>query len=387
MTQSIRNEIMDKGLSCWCGSEISILYSPDYRCCADCGSLFSLRPLAQEELRVTDDSKSFYGKQYWLEHMTEELGFTDIYQRAQSDLTERCLHWLETLLRYRLPPARTLELGSAHGGFVFLLKMLGFDTLGLEMSPWVAQKASEFFDVAILTGPLEEHPEIPDSSLDLIFMMDVIEHLHDPETTLTACRRVLKDNGLIFIQTPEAITKETHEDMLIERPLFAGMLIPDEHLYLFSKESLQECLRRAGFPHLQFEPAIFHSYDMFAVASPSALPTAPIKSTDIQNFLTGSPQRRLVKSLLDMRSRELQEVGNLYKECGEAQSICIDLDRKYLELKDSHDALDRDHQLIKASLSATQSRSEAYREELALIHRSKAYRLALRFTRLLKPFR
>jgi hypothetical protein len=67
--------------------------------------LFSLNPLGQDELRVTNDADSFYGKQYWLEHMTEELGFSDIFQRAQSDLTERCLHWLETLLRYRLPPA------------------------------------------------------------------------------------------------------------------------------------------------------------------------------------------------------------------------------------------------------------------------------------------
>lgn len=343
---------MEKTSSCWCGSNISIPYSTDYSRCADCGSLFSLKPLSEEELCVKNDSNAFYGKQYWLEHMTEELGFTDIYHRAQSDLTERCLHWLEALLRYRLPPARTLELGCAHGGFVFLLKTLGFDSLGLEMSPWVTQKAGEFFDIALITGSLEEHPEIPDSSLDLIFMMDVLEHLHDPETTLSACRRVLKDDGLIFIQTPEAITRETHEEMLVKRPLFAGMLIADEHLHLFTKDSLQECLRRTGFCHLQFEPAIFHFYDMFAVASPSALPAAPIEHEAIHNFLTGAPQRRLVKTLLDLRSRELQEVDSLYKTVNEVQTSL-----------------------------------DACKEELAVIRGSRAYQFSLRLKELIMPLR
>jgi SAM-dependent methyltransferase len=357
--------------SCWCGSDTSLAYSSDYSRCADCGSLFSLNPLGEEELRVTNDADSFYGKQYWLEHMTEELGFSDIFQRAQSDLTERCLHWLETLLRYRLPPARTLELGCAHGGFVFLLKTLGFDSLGLEMSPWVTQKAGDFFDIAVLLGPLEEHSEIPDASLDLIFMMDVLEHLHDPETSLATCRRVLKEDGLIFIQTPEAILKESHQEMLIERPLFVGQLKADEHLHLFTRNSLRECLRRTGFPHLQFEPAIFHFYDMFVVASPSTLP-APIESEAIHDFLTETPQRRLVKALLDMRSRELQEVDKLHKECGQAKNLYFHLDRE--------------HQELQTTASAVQTSLEACEADLNLIQRSRAYRLAQKLAPLLKPF-
>ena len=78
------------------------------------------------------------------------------------------------------------------------------------MSPWVTQKAADFFDIPVLIGPLEEHPELQDSSIDLIFMMDVIERLHDPRGTHSAFKRVLKEDGLIFIQTPEAIRKESY---------------------------------------------------------------------------------------------------------------------------------------------------------------------------------
>jgi hypothetical protein len=98
---------------------------------------------------------------------------------------------------------------------------------------------------------------------------------------------------------------------------------------------------------------------MFAVASPSALPAAPIEPAAIRNFLTGTPQRRLVKSLLDMRSRELQEVEKLYKEYEQA----------------------------KRTVSETQVSLDAHKAELAVIRRSRVYRLALRLKEFLMPFR
>lgn len=284
--------------------------------------------------------------------MTEDLGFSDIYHRAQSDLTERCLHWLETLLRYRLPPARTLELGCAHGAFVFLLKTLGFDAMGLEMSPWVSDQAREFFDVDVLTGPLEDHSEIPDASVDMIFMMDVLEHVHDPIASLASCRRVLKDDGLIFIQTPEAILDESHQQMTLQRPLFSAQLKADEHLHLFTRDSLRECLGCAGFPFLQFEPAIFHFYDMFAIASPAQLPPA-IGAERIDAFLTQTPQKRLVKAMIDLRNRELSEMDKLYKECGEAKEECQQLRNALAQLQLQHRQLQEKMERLQARSAAS----------------------------------
>ena len=58
-------------------------------------------------------SSIFTEEQYWLDHQKDDLGYPDIHTRARNDLTERNLHWLKALLKYRLPPAQVIELGCA----------------------------------------------------------------------------------------------------------------------------------------------------------------------------------------------------------------------------------------------------------------------------------
>src|SRR6185503_8503899 len=112
---------------CWCDKSSLVTFSPDYAVCQHCGTLVSQVGLSVEQLTVRDDDQDFYGREYWLSHQRQDLGLPDIYARARSDLPERGLYWLRTLLSYKLPPARVLELGSSHGGFVALLRWAGFD--------------------------------------------------------------------------------------------------------------------------------------------------------------------------------------------------------------------------------------------------------------------
>ena len=61
-------------------------------------------------------------------------GYPTIGDRARLDLTERAQYWLYCVLKHRLPPGGSLEIGSAHGGFVRLMQLAGFDAAGMEMS-------------------------------------------------------------------------------------------------------------------------------------------------------------------------------------------------------------------------------------------------------------
>src|SRR5262245_14072418 len=107
--------------NCWCGNQTLAEFSSDYRLCQACGTLVSQVGMVDEGCLVQDDESDFYGKNYWLGHMANDLGLPNIRERARLDLPERCLYWLRHLLSFRLPPARVLELGAAHGGFVALL--------------------------------------------------------------------------------------------------------------------------------------------------------------------------------------------------------------------------------------------------------------------------
>jgi glycosyltransferase involved in cell wall biosynthesis/SAM-dependent methyltransferase/peptidoglycan hydrolase CwlO-like protein len=246
---------------------------------------------------VVDDEHDFYGRQYWFKHQVADLGYPDITTRARTDLPERCLHWLRTVLKYKLPPARALELGSAHGGFIALLNGAGFKATGLDLSPAITDFARRTFGVRMLLGPVEEQ-RIASGSLDIIALMDVLEHLPDPAGTMRHCLNLLKPDGLLIVQTPKYREGRTHPEMVAEKDRFLEHLKADEHLYLFSPQSVRELFRRVGADHLLFEPAIFAHYDMFFIASRT--PIAAYGPEEIRRALSTTPTGRVMQAMVDL---------------------------------------------------------------------------------------
>jgi 2-polyprenyl-3-methyl-5-hydroxy-6-metoxy-1,4-benzoquinol methylase len=246
--------------------------------------------------QVTDDERDFYGRNYWFTHVEERLGQPNILVRSRKDLPERCLYWLRTAMKYKLPPASVLELGSGHGGFVSLLRWAGFEATGLEISPWVVDFARAKFNVPMLLGRVEDQ-QIQPGSLDMIAMLDVFEHLPDPTATIRHCSNLLKPNGLLIIQTPRYPEGESYEELVARSDRFLEQLKPIEHVYLFSQHSIRAFFTRLGYAYMQFEPAIFPHYDMFLAVSRAAL--VPNTTTAIKAGLRLAPGRRLVQALLD----------------------------------------------------------------------------------------
>lgn len=294
--------------SCWCDSPNYSPFGPQYQRCENCGTLVSLESLSDEELEVQDDETSFYGKQYWLEHQSQDLGFPNILARSRSDLTERNLHWLNVLLKYLPPPAKVLELGCAHGSFVGLMQHIGYQASGVEMSPWVVDFGTQTFGVPIKVGPIE-NLLIEPNSVDAIVLMDVLEHLPDPVATMRHCLGLLTANGFLLIQTPQFREQATHENLIEKSSPFLDMLQADEHLYLFSERSIRTLFDGLNANHLVFEPAIFSQYDMFVVVSKS--PLKPHSQTEIEGVLGSSLNGRIGQALLDLRRRENDLIGRL----------------------------------------------------------------------------
>lgn len=293
---------------CWCGNTGFLPFSPEYSRCTRCATLVSQVGLPPEKLVVQNDEHDFYGKQYWLAHQHNDLGFPDIHARARNDLSERNLHWLKMLLKYRLPPSEVLELGCSHGSFVALMRQAGFRASGVEMSPWVVAYGQNTFNVPIAVGPIESLA-IPLGSLDVIVLMDVLEHLPDPVATMAHCLQLLKSNGLLLIQTPQFKEEMEYTALVENQGAFLEIMKADEHLYLFSERSVTQLFQQLGAEHIQFEPAIFGQYDMFFVVS--RLPFVIHLQQDVEECLLKTPGGRLVQALLDLRTREMHLVAQL----------------------------------------------------------------------------
>jgi glycosyltransferase involved in cell wall biosynthesis/SAM-dependent methyltransferase len=300
---------MSQESSCWCGNTELEPFSSDYLRCAACETLVLARMPAPEDLVVRDDSRDFYGRNYFT-RVAEEHGQPPIQQRARIDLPERCIYWLRSLLKYRLPPGRILELGSAHGGFVALMRWAGFDATGLELSPWLSDFARATFDAPTLVGPVESQ-DIAAGSLDAVVLMDVLEHFGNPVATLSHCVGLLKPDGIFFLQTPLYHEGKTHRQMEDENDPFLRQLKPDQHLYLFSKSSITLLFQRLGVESISFEPAIFGFYDMALVAGRDALPG--FSDEDVATRLESSACGRLPLALLDLDGL-LRDVQSRYLE-------------------------------------------------------------------------
>lgn len=285
---------------CWCGGAKMLPFNAEYLRCAACETLVCICPPTPGDPRNADDESALYGKQYWFTHQQQSYGLGDINQRSRTDLPERNLFWLNQLLRLKLPPGKALEIGSAHGGFVFLMQQAGFDATGLELSPEISKYSKTAFGVPSLCGPVEEQ-DLPEKSFDVIALMDVLEHLHNPLQTMRHCAKLLKPDGVLLIQTPRYPSPKSFAEMAATQDKFLAHLNPLEHTALFSREGVRKLMQAAGAGYVEYYPAIFGFYDMFFAASPSPIKQMPIDLRDA--WLGQTPQRRMVRALLDAEDR------------------------------------------------------------------------------------
>ena len=110
--------------------------------------------------------------------------------------------------------ARILDMGAGAGETLRLLRALGFDAVGIDLSP----RAPEVLCADFLGAPL------PDGSFDAVLSQCAFFVSGDPRAALREAHRLLRPNGTlllsdVFFEEPEAMLEEarfaiTHrEDM------------------------------------------------------------------------------------------------------------------------------------------------------------------------------
>ena len=126
------------------------------------------------------------------EYLENLIKRNDYEKDNQNYLKIRVLKTFENLIKtffnkniYDLK--NSLDLGSADGSFVKVLKEKGFNALGL--------------DIKDLNFENDKFTQ-KDDTFDLITAISVIEHLSNPNNFLTEVKRVLKKDGFFILVTP-----------------------------------------------------------------------------------------------------------------------------------------------------------------------------------------
>ncbi len=357
MTKKRPNELQEK---CWCSSSQFVEFSEAYAVCGNCGTLNAKQKPSTQELTVSNDETDFYGKQYWLSHQQDDYGQPDVFERARNDLPERVLYWLKTLLKYKLPPAKVLELGCSHGGFVAMSERAGFDSIGLEMSPWIVDLSKKIFNIKVEIGPIES--QIFDTKFDVVALMDVLEHLPDPLRTMRHCIDLLNPTGILVIQTPCFPTGQTYDNMVSQNNRFLEQLKEKEHLFLFSKQSIRMFFDQLGCPWIVDEQPIFPFYDMFVVVGRNKI--EPNSQNEICSALQETADGRFIEAMLTLDDKihwvedkwgEAETDRKARLDIIEEQKLRLNSKQKELkklqsELKHSNDLLLKDNSNLRDRL-------------------------------------
>ncbi len=139
---------------------------------------------------------------------------------------------------------RLLDVGAATGSFLGAAGKRGWRAEGIEISDYAAAEGRKK-GLCIATGTVEQtcHSE---GVFDAVTLWDVFEHVPYPERDLETIKRLLMPGGILFMNLPDS------------QSLFARitgtwwpLLLPPEHIHLFSERGLTWLLSEHGFETLQ----------------------------------------------------------------------------------------------------------------------------------------
>jgi 2-polyprenyl-3-methyl-5-hydroxy-6-metoxy-1,4-benzoquinol methylase len=113
------------------------------------------------------------------------------------------MKWLLAAARKIRPEAvSVLDVGAGSGLLVAEARRQGLDAIGVEPSRVLVEVARSQNAVQILAGTFP-HPQLAGRFFDLIFLVDVIEHVSNPLELLRDCREALSTGGAIVLVTPD----------------------------------------------------------------------------------------------------------------------------------------------------------------------------------------
>jgi 2-polyprenyl-3-methyl-5-hydroxy-6-metoxy-1,4-benzoquinol methylase len=142
-------------------------------------------------------------------------------------------------LRRIVPSGRLLEIGSAYG-FFLLEASAHYEVHGVELADDAAAFArARGLDVR--TGSLTQQILEEVGPVDVVVMLDVIEHLEHPKATLWRCAEFLRPGGAVVLTTPDFASALAR----ISGKRWRNMT-PPQHLWYFTPDSLAKMAEAAG---------------------------------------------------------------------------------------------------------------------------------------------
>jgi SAM-dependent methyltransferase len=195
----------------------------DLSICVDCGHIFA-NPCPTPDLLAS------------LYRLVEDPLYED-EAGGRSKNFRRILRRLEKLIPEK---GGLFDVGAATGILLDLARKRGWEPAGIEPSSWAVRMAGQKYRLKLFEGRLETAP-LPDGRYAAVTMVDFIEHTPIPFEALQKAHAILNPGGILVLVTPDIHSRTAR---LASRRWWH---LRPAHVAFFSRRSLSEILRRAGF--------------------------------------------------------------------------------------------------------------------------------------------
>lgn len=201
------------------------------------------------------------------------------------------------------PNCRVLDFGCGDAGYLSELHALGVNVSGVEIADHlVASARSRGLDVHKVNS-LERVP-FPDREFDIVYLIQVFEHLPDPEGTLVELARVLKPGGELYLAVPNAKS--------IWRSVFgknwvSGWFAPF-HLVQYDRDGLTRLGLRNGFTFVESWSSTPESW--FRLNLKAVLYAGETHLDRRRSWIDGAPVRFSLMAIL-----RIAEIPSFERDC------------------------------------------------------------------------
>lgn len=231
--------------------------------------------------------RGYYPVTYW--HAADG----DAVSRLE-DAYRRLVLWdhvwfVERAVRESNESGPVLDVGCGGGLFLRLLRERGLRVLGLDFSLDAASVAWGRNGVPVVCGTLSQSP-FPPETCAAVTMFHVLEHLYDPRSYIEAAHSLLRPDGRLIVQVPNAACWQ----FLLLGDAWNGVDAP-RHLLHFRASDLELLLEHSGFEVLRRK--FFSLRDNPAGLATSLAPGLDPMARRIRG-ISETPRQRLGKSLM-----------------------------------------------------------------------------------------
>lgn len=203
--------------------------------CNSCEMIY-LNPVFKDEALILFYQENHTGQS---EMVDDDLEFYNAIYNKGLDLVRKSNPTINKVLDY----------GCSGGGFLDVASKAGIDScFGMELNK-IEADISKKKGYNIHNGLLHDNPF--SDKFDLITLWDVFEHIKDGKAYLNAFREILSDNGLLFLQVPNAMSLAARV-MQEHSNVYDGL----EHVNLYSPETLKLVAEKTGFKVVQMQTVI-----------------------------------------------------------------------------------------------------------------------------------